>query len=113
MVMWKWTDYDDFFRQYGPDVNPDDHAIWDSTITWLEGLGVLVKRGLIDHELVHDIMYGFIINFWEKHLPIFMIFREQWGPKMFEDLEGLYDTMKELSMKYNKDTTAKFPELNP
>lgn len=114
MALWKWTDYDDFFRQYGPDVNPEAHAVWDSTITWLEGLGVLVKRGLIDPELVYDIMYGFVINFWEKHLPIFIKFREQWGPKMFEDLEALYDQMKNLSLKHHKDATAKLPELiNP
>jgi len=111
MALWKWTDYDDFMSKFGPEINPNDHAIWDSTITWLEGLGVLVKRGLIDPELVYDIMYGFIINFWEKHLPIFTKFREMWGPKMFEDLEALYDQMEILALESRKDATAKLPEL--
>ena len=111
MLLWKWADYDDFFGKYGPDVDPDAHAIWDSTCTWLEGLGVLVKRELIDPELVYDIMYGFIINFWEKHLPIFTVFREQWGDKMYEDLEALYHKMRSLAEKYEKDATARLPEL--
>jgi hypothetical protein len=108
MQLMEWTNYDDFFAKYGPDVDPEAHAIWDSTATWLEGLGVLVKRGLIDSELVYDIMYGFIINFWERHLPLFTRFREQWNPYLFEDLESLYDHMKHLSEKHGKEARAVF-----
>lgn len=108
MQVWNWTDYDDFFAKYGPDVDPEAHAIWDSICTWLEGLGVLVKRGLIDPELVYDIMYGFIINFWERHLPIFTRFREQWNLYLFEDWESLYDHMKLLSEKQGKHARAVF-----
>ena len=96
-------DYDDFIAKYDSDVDPEARAIFDSNVVWLEGLGTLVKRGLIDPELVHDLMYAFIINYWEKHLPIFSRFREQHGPRMLEDLESLYDHMNRLSEKYNKD----------
>jgi len=68
MHLREWTDYDDFAK-YGSDVDPEAKATWDSILMWLEGLGVLVKRGLIDPELVHDLLYAFIINFWERHLP--------------------------------------------
>jgi len=27
--IWEFDDFDDFFRKYGVDVNPEDHAIWD------------------------------------------------------------------------------------
>ena len=103
MQLWKWTDYDDFFAKYGSDVDAEAKAIFDSVLLWLEGLGTLVKRGLIDPELVHDLLYAFIINFWERHLPIISRFREQSGPKMLEDLESLYDHMNRLSEKYGKD----------
>jgi len=103
MHLWEWTDYDDFIAKYDSDVDPEARAIFDSIFMWLEGLGTLVKRGLIDPELVHDLMYAFIINFWERHLPIFSHFREQHGPKMVEDLESLYDHMNRLSEKHGKD----------
>ncbi len=103
MHLREWTDYDDFFAKYGSDVDPEAKAIFDSIFLWLEGLGVLVKRGLIDPELVHDLLYGFIINFWERHLPIISRWREQHGPKMVEDLESLYDHMNRLSEKLGKD----------
>ena len=103
MHLWEWTDYDDFIAKYDSDVDPEARAIFDSILMWLEGLGTLVKRGLIDPELVHDLMYAFIINFWERHLPIFSHFREQHGPKMVEDLESLYDHMNRLSEKHGKD----------
>ncbi len=106
MHLREWTDYDDFFAKYGSDVDPEAKATWDSIFLWLEGIGVLVKRGLIDPELVHDLLYAFIINFWERHLPIFTRWREQHGPKMLEDLESLYDHMNRLSEKLGKDGRA-------
>jgi len=108
MHLREWTDYDDFFAKYGSDVDPEAKATWDSILMWLEGLGVLVKRGLIDPELVHDLLYAFIINFWERHLPIFSRWREQHGPKTLEDLESLYDHMNRLSEKLGKDGRAVF-----
>ena len=106
MQLWKWTDYDDFYSKYGSDVDAEAKAIFDSILLWLEGLGTLVKRGLIDPELVHDLLYAFIINFWERHLPIISRLREQHGPKVLEDLESLYDHMNRLSEKHGKDGRA-------
>ena len=108
MHLWEWTDYNDFIVKYGSDVDPEARAIWDSMLLWVEGLGTLVKRGLIDPELVHDLLYAFIINFWERHLPIFSRWREQHGPKTLEDLESLYDHMNRLSEKLGKDGRAVF-----
>ena len=95
MSVWEWKDYDDFFAKYGPDVNADDHAIWDMNLQYFEGVGVLVRRGLIDPELVYDIMYGSIISFWEKHETIIQGLREQFhSPQTLNDLEYIYKQMK-------------------
>jgi hypothetical protein len=96
IMSWQYTDYDDFFAKYGPDVNPDDHAIWDHNLQWMEGLGVMVKRNLIDPNLVYDIMYGTIISFYEKFEPIILRFKEQGGTHILQDLTYIHDEMKRI-----------------
>ena len=95
-MIWEYEDYDDFFRKYGPDVAPDEHAIWDMFCSHFEGIAVLVKRGLIDSELVYDLMYSSIIFFWEKFETVLLGLRERHGPRAWEDLEYLYNEMKRL-----------------
>jgi hypothetical protein len=43
--------------------------------TFFEGLGVLVKRGLVDKGFVDDMMSGDIIGFWEKYREV--VFEER------------------------------------
>ncbi len=105
LLSWEWSDYEDFEAKYGHHANPDDNAMWNSAFQWLEGIGVLVRRGLIDPELVFDLLYGFVILYWEKFYPVFMAMREELSPKMFEDLEFLYNEMKKLSETTGKDVS--------
>ena len=96
ILAWEYDNYEDFFAKYGADVNPEDHSIFDHNLQWMEGLGVLVRRGLIDANLVFEIMYGTIINFYEKFEPILAEFRVQWGPFIQQDLTYLYNEMKRI-----------------
>lgn len=101
-MIWEFDDYDDFFNKYGPDSAPDEHAIWDMFCSHFEGIAVLVRRGLIDSELVYDLMYASIIKFWEKYETILLGLRERSGPKTWEDLEYLYNEMKRLQALENR-----------
>ena len=105
LLSWEWTDHDDYMNKYGSRTNVEDFIVFNSAQQWLEGIGVLVRRGLIDPELVFDLMYGWVILFWEKFLPVFKVFREEHGPKMVEDLEYLYDEMKKLAESTGKDAS--------
>jgi hypothetical protein len=97
LYVWEFTDFDDFYKKYGVDVNPDDHAIWDMFSTHFGGIAVLIRRGLIDSEMVYDLMYESIIWFWEKYGTIFLRLRELSGnPKTWKDLELMYHEMKRL-----------------
>jgi len=96
ILAWQFNDYDDFFAKYGHDVNPEDHSIWDHNLQWMEGLGVMVRRNLIDPNLVFDIMYGTIISFYEKFEPILIQFKKQWGADMQQDLTYIYLEMKRI-----------------
>jgi hypothetical protein len=94
--IWAYDDFDDFFNKYGPDVDPDEHAIWDMFCSHFEGIAVLVRRGLIDSQLVYDLMYTSIIMFWEKYETILLGLRERSGPRTWRDIEYLYNEMKRL-----------------
>ncbi|MCW4041873.1 MAG: hypothetical protein NWE83_14120 [Candidatus Bathyarchaeota archaeon] len=65
---YQWSDYDDWFRKYGPDVDIEAYADYGTLLTFFEGLGVLVKKGLIDISLVEDLLANRIIWFWETHM---------------------------------------------
>ena len=62
--------YDDFMEKYSRDVNPRMYARLYHTMMFYEGIGLLVKRGLIDVEMVEDFMSGVIMGFWGKYGPI-------------------------------------------
>ncbi len=94
---WKWTDYDDFMENYGYPSNPDHWALLLSVGTYYEGIGVLVKRKLIDPTVVDDLMSGPIIYFWEKIAPIMLEYRKRTGwVEWFEWIEYLAKEIKTI-----------------
>lgn len=66
---WNVTEFDDFMQKYGPFTNPEGWDSMASTTYFLEGIGVLMKKGLIDPEIVDDLMSGVIVSVWEKIEP--------------------------------------------
>ena len=94
--VWIFDDFDDFFDKYGVENNPDEHAIWDQAMMWHEGLGVLIRKGLIDPEIVDDLMGGHILHFWNRFGPIIKEFRERnEAPLSWKDIDYLHDVIKE------------------
>ena len=61
-----WTDHNDFLDKYGPDTNPEAFAIRTAVCSYFEGIGVLVKRDLVDISMVNDLVATSIITTWEK-----------------------------------------------
>ncbi len=105
IYVWEWKDFDDFWDKYGPEANIDDWASLNSLNAYYEGIGVMIKRGLIDPTLVDDIMSGEIIRVWEKFEPIAREWRrrQNW-PQAFEWNEYLYNEIKAI-------VTQQHPEL--
>ena len=66
---WNITEFDDFVQKYGPFTNPEGWDSMASTTYFLEGIGVLMKKGLIDPEIVDDLILGVIVSVWEKIEP--------------------------------------------
>jgi hypothetical protein len=72
--------------------------------TFLEGLGVLVKRGLVEKGFVDDMMSGDIIGFWEKYGDAVREERRRMNyPQALEWAEYLYNEVKPLSLRQHPE----------
>ena len=70
-----------WMKTYGPVVNPEAYADQMTLYTFFEGIGVLVKKGLIDVELVEDLFSQRIIWIWEQCLQPSL----NWARKITDD----------------------------
>lgn len=94
----EWEDFNDYWEKYGPYTNPETNAIIASYAGFFEGIGVLVKRKLIDSTLVDDLMSGNITSYWEKMRPLVKQIRINLNwPQAFEWTEYLYNKIKKTS----------------
>jgi len=96
-LIWKFSDFDDFIKKYGPVTNPAVHAKWDTQMAQYAGIGVLIKRGMISPDLVFDLIFESTIAFWEKFVPVVEGLRKSYMPTYGQDAEFLYQEMKRLS----------------
>ena len=79
-----------------PDLDLDDYADHQMLGTFFEGLGILVKKGLIDVELVDDLLSQRIIWYWETQVqPIEDMARASLGDSaLYDSIDYLYEKMK-------------------
>jgi hypothetical protein len=77
MAQWKWETYEEFYEKYGPVSKPVEYAKFLKLVNFFEGIGILQKRGLIDINLVNDLMGDPLIWVWEKISPVIDGLREQ------------------------------------
>jgi hypothetical protein len=110
LMKMQWIDCDDFIKKYGDYFNDKKEAnmevyssLW-SVQNYLEGIGVLVKRRLIDPTLVDDLISGMIIRMWEKFRPLFLEFRKRYEYPQFEEwTEYLYEEIKAIAVKQHPE----------
>ena len=96
--------WDEFERRFDPIENPDERVIWFSVAAFYEGVGVLLKRKLIDISLIDDLLAQSIRMAWEKIGPIEIESRKRLNqPRAWDDFEYLYNEL----MKYHEE----HPEL--
>ena len=99
---WEWDDFDDYVRKYDSDVEPV--SLRSVLGKQFEGIGVLIKRGLIDPTLVDDLMSASIIGYWEKWGPVV----KEWSvrrniPQASEYQEYLYNTIREIAERQHPE----------
>jgi len=99
---WQWNDYDDFMEKYG--YKTENYGMFAKEGTFLEAIGVLVNRGMIDVTLVDDLMSGSILKWWEKFEPVQLEIRERFNwPQNAEWVEYLYHQIKPIAERQHPE----------
>ena len=95
MYQWTWKDFEDWWQKYGPEAK--ENASFISVQRYYEGVGVLVRKRLIDLNLVGELMSSYMIRFWEHMEPVMKGVRERLNwPQLFRACEYLYNELKKL-----------------
>jgi hypothetical protein len=91
-------DYDDYRKKYGM-------AEVTAVGMFFEGIGILLKRGLVDVELVDDMFTTDIKWTWEKLKDLTLVSRKVRNqPEIFEWFEYLYNEMKKREQQLASKT---------
>ncbi len=73
-----------------------NQAQFNALASFYEGIGVLVKREIIDLELVYDLMASSILTSWESMKPIILRMREiENDENQYRGFEFVYNRVKE------------------
>ena len=100
MFQWGCRDFEDWWQKYGPEANVEENASFVSVIRYYEGVGVLVKKGLIDLNLVGELMSSHVIRFWDQMESVFKGIRERLNwPEVFQGFEYLYNEIKKYEQQ--------------
>ena len=98
----KFKDFDDFREKYASssDYSKNPEFIANEMVSvFFEGIGVLLRRGLIDIELVEDLFSGPIKSTWEKMKPLIEGYRKTMYPQAYEWFEYLHNEMQKREQK--------------
>ena len=96
--------FDDWWEKYGPENNMEFFKRWFSNMVFFEGVGILVKRKLVDISIVDDMMSGPILLAWEKYESIHRGIRERFSyPQWQEWNEYLSMEIKKIVEKQHPD----------
>lgn len=89
---WTWRDWDEYLQKYG--TVPEEIAKLVYILTFFEGVGVLVEQGLINSQLVGDMMGNFVLFCWAKLGQMIIEFRKHYHtPDQWMKTEYLYGEM--------------------
>ena len=101
--IYQFNDWQEFVQRYSirpPLGSPENFKSWlnyQVLLTHFEGLGVLVKEGLINIDLVEDLYSKRIIWFWENYPGSYIDVgrKELHDPTIYDSIEFLYNEMKQ------------------
>lgn len=97
----EFEDYADYVKRYAK--NDEILTATYSVGIFFEGIGLLVKRKLINIDLVDDLFTLPIVDIWEKMKPLVEGRREQIKrPQTLEWFEYLYNEMKKREQRQKR-----------
>jgi len=88
----EYKNYEDYIRKY---LGRPEHMSMKIIGNYFEGIGILVKKKLVDAEIVHSFWGAIIISSWEQIKPMITDMRtDSDDPNMYIFWEYLYNEMK-------------------
>ena len=100
LINMEWTDYDDFERKYGSDVNPDNYAKRATVLNSCNVLGHLLTKNVADAETFYHAGTNTAIWIWEKFKPVILENRRRYSASnAFDGLEYLAEEMMKITRK--------------
>ena len=99
-----YKDYDDFVQKYGSlyGGKPEANAV-RMLLNWADGIGILLKRNLVDLDIVVDSYGGIAQAFWEKVKPLVEGYRKETNySRWWEYLEYFYNETKKYQQQASK-----------
>lgn len=87
----------------------ESFSSWMRVFQYYDGLGVLIRRGLLDKTLVAYMISSTLKSFWEKNKAIEKEAREYYNrPDVIEETDYLYNLIKEITDHNNEHKTNYF-----
>ncbi|MFW9984329.1 MAG: hypothetical protein ACFFCB_06315 [Candidatus Odinarchaeota archaeon] len=94
-IGWSWKDYGEFMQKYGPQTNPEAYAKFLSILGFYEGMARLLKKKIIEIDLMPESMAILVVMFVEKIKPMSEQIVNGFGrAKGFELIKFLYDEVQ-------------------
>ena len=96
-LLWKamqmeWSDYDEFTIKYSGTEHSEERLPYTVWSMFYQQIGVLLKEGYIDINLVAQFLPDAFRNYWQKFKPIIYEHRERNDyPQYFTGMEYLYN----------------------
>jgi hypothetical protein len=99
----KFENYEDYVKKYGFMWTSEDPVpkTVSKVCVFFNGIGVLVRRGLVDVDIVDDLLGT--ERTWQRLKPIIEGIKKQHNwPEYFKDFEYLYNEVKKRDQKLKK-----------
>ena len=70
-----------------------ERQLWTYLLSFYDQVGVLLRRRLIEFDMVDDLLGNSTRQLWEKVLPMIREAHERHDPRLYEHFELLYEEM--------------------
>jgi hypothetical protein len=109
LMYYEWSDYEDFDRKYGSKNNRDATAkrfwMWET----YNNMGMMLRKGFVDIDVLNDMGLQGIVYFWEKYKPIVVETRRRYNGKDYcRDME--YLAVEMLRYIKGRDPSYRIPD---
>ena len=84
-----WADFHDY--DSAMEITGGERQVWSYVLCFYDQIGVLLRRKLIEFDLVDDLLGNSTRQIWEKVAPAIREARERYDPRLYEHFEYLYD----------------------